>query len=134
MSHLFLIEGLLTTNKKKPSLKPILKTKSSDNRNTHNTQEPPYRDHENSCEENSTDDLVNEFYNVKIKNELNENIDFNLVKIRSESLNEFSSDFQSSACAGAELKPVEACSNNDKLKIDYVPVGKIITINVSMMW
>ncbi len=114
-----IIKGLVpsSTTKKPPSktnLKPIDEDEET-----------------SSDQENTSDGLAQGFYEIKIKNELNEKIDFDLLKIPPNP----SHEFPLASNSGRQTKSDdEACASHDRLKIDYVPVGKIITISVSMMW
>ncbi len=90
-----------------------------------------YHDEDNVC-----------FYDIKIQNENNETIDYNLIKGYKSCSNNTNGEksyvsipFKVDKNQSKDLPIVEPdAASNSSLKVEYVPRGKIITVNVSVMW
>jgi hypothetical protein len=93
-------------------------------------------------------DDITGVYKISIENELAQNFDVNITPLVEKSLNinKFSekttapsSSSSSSSISNENQYENDIISlalndNTSSLKVDYIPKGKIITINVSIMW
>jgi hypothetical protein len=146
----------LSTYKKREEILATLDSNNNNNINHHNSVKNLKRIVQEMSNNDDIFDLINLkddentcFYDIKIQNEHKQLIDYKLVN--KSSLNSIDSNISSNINKPTHLiTPFEVSNSNhsnlesptvisssssaSSLKVEYVPHGKIITINVSIMW
>ena len=92
---------------------------------------------EQQNDDDDDDDVATGVYKISIQNENAQNLDFKITPLVEKCLNikKFDdTDKQKEAKHDKELIYLAANDNLSTLKVEYIPKGKLITVNVSLMW